>query len=405
MKVLITGAQFKNKGAQSLLFSMVDQLRKKDPDIDIYYLPLDDYRKYNKDDFRFNIIYGGMEAHYYENKPYMRPYLLLKAFARKLIKKGSVGAGDVRALHRVLPEIDAIIDVSGYQLTSKFPNEMNRKFLYYIEEAKRYSKKVVLMPQSFGPFDYKEQKDEMMALIRKNLNEADLVFARESEGYDILKDQFSVSKLRLSPDLVLQTGEIDYSTIYTTIPAFDYPKLETTGNVAVIPNSETFRHGSEQTILGIYKNVIEHLLAKDKEIYIFRHSNDLSACEKIYRMFEGSQKVHLIKEEFECAEYSEFVKQFDYIITSRYHAIVHAYKESVPAVIFGWAIKYQELAKLFGQSGYVFDITSGDADLNAISASLDEMELRHRDESARLTETLESLKEHSCFDLCWDTIK
>ena len=51
MKVMITGAQFNNKGAPSLLFTVVDQLKKRFSDIAIYYLHIDDYWTYDKEEY------------------------------------------------------------------------------------------------------------------------------------------------------------------------------------------------------------------------------------------------------------------------------------------------------------------------------------------------------------------
>lgn len=406
MKVMITGAQFNNKGAQSLLFTVVDQLKKKFSDIEIYYLPIDDYRKYEKEKYKFHIVYGDMEAHYYENKPYMRLPILAKAIARKVIKgKNAVKVSDVSMLHRILPQIDAIIDVSGFQLTSKFSNEMNRRFLYYIEEAKKYSKKVILMPQSFGPFDYTEDRDNMLSLIRKDLSMADVIFAREQEGYFLLINDFQLNNVWCSTDLVLQSNDIDWNNIYMQMPEFNYPKILGQGNIAIIPNIETFKHGNEEDIIILYRKVIEYLLEKGKKIHIFRHSYDMAACEKIYSCFEGNEKVFLYRNEFESGEYSLMVRQFDFIIASRYHSIVHAYKEGIPAVIFGWAIKYQELAKHFDQSKYVFDITNKPNDkLEAIVCALDAMCKDYSNEGKRIIEKSLALRKESCFDICWDIL-
>lgn len=41
MNILITGAQFSNKGAQSMLFTVVNEIRYRYPGANIYYLPLD----------------------------------------------------------------------------------------------------------------------------------------------------------------------------------------------------------------------------------------------------------------------------------------------------------------------------------------------------------------------------
>lgn len=404
MKVLITGAQFNNKGAQSLLFTVVDQLKKRNADIEIYYLPIDDYRKYDKSQLNFHIVYGDMEAHNYENRVFQRPFILGKAILRSIIKKNSVKVSDVTELHRLLPEIDAIIDVSGYQLTSKFSNEMNRKFLYYIEEAKRYGKKIILMPQSFGPFDYKNDREKLMRTIKKDLSEVDLIFAREKEGYDLLCNLFGVKNIKLSPDLVLQGDEINWENIYTKIPKLQYPKIGDKNNVAIIPNTEAFRHGNENQILEVYSAVINKLLLHGKTVYIFRHSNDLLACEKIYDKFSNNENVNFIKNDFTCEEYSEFVTQFDFIIASRYHAIIHAYKKGIPALIFGWAIKYQRLAELFNQSKYVFDITANHIHPEKILDELEVLCQNYYNEKNTIIKKQSQLCRDTCFDDCWSIL-
>ena len=71
-------------------------------------------------------------------------------------------------------------------------------------------------------------------------------------------------------------------------------------------------------------------------------------------MFASSENVYFIEDDMNCLEYGGFVKQFDFIIASRFHAIVHAYKENVPAIILGWAVKYHELAKNLNQEKFVF---------------------------------------------------
>ena len=57
MKFLITGAQFANKGAQALLFSMINEIKEHRKDSEIYYLPLDNYMKYKPEKCGYNIIY------------------------------------------------------------------------------------------------------------------------------------------------------------------------------------------------------------------------------------------------------------------------------------------------------------------------------------------------------------
>lgn len=63
MNVLITGAQFGNKGAQSMLFTVVSEVRDRYPNADFYYLPLDYFREncfQNIADYRFHFVIDAM---------------------------------------------------------------------------------------------------------------------------------------------------------------------------------------------------------------------------------------------------------------------------------------------------------------------------------------------------------
>ena len=57
MNVLVTGAQFNNKGAQSLLFTVMSQLRNQYDDVEIYYLPIDDCFSYTPDIYKFHVVF------------------------------------------------------------------------------------------------------------------------------------------------------------------------------------------------------------------------------------------------------------------------------------------------------------------------------------------------------------
>ena len=49
------------------------------------------------------------------------------------------------------------------------------------------------------------------------------------------------------------------------------------------------------------------------------------------------------------------LKQFQFIVASRFHAIVHAFKNGIPCIALGWATKYYDLMKQFGQEQYMLD--------------------------------------------------
>lgn len=401
MNVMITGAQFSNKGAQSLLFSVIDQLRKRYNDVEIYYLPLDDYNKYNKQDLKFNVIYSGDEALAYSKNCFNDMKLIVKNIIKIIMRKPHIPLNDIRKYNKILPYMDVLIDVSGYQLSSKWSIRINKRFLQYIENAKMYNIPVILMPQSFGPFDYGDNQEEMDKAISTILKKVDLLFVREMDGYNLLKYKYNLTNIRLSADLVLQTPGVDWRNIYNNEPEITYPILPTQNNVGIIPNFQTQIHGDSKLTFDVYEKIICHLLDKGKKIYIFRHSKDLEMCEQIYSRFTENSNVVLIKDEISCLAYCEFIKQFDFIVASRFHAVVHSYKQYVPVLILGWAVKYQELAKMFNQEKFVFDLTNIDEkSITHLIAALDDLAHNYRKERENIQKKMMLIQRNTCFDQC-----
>ena len=71
-------------------------------------------------------------------------------------------------------------------------------------------------------------------------------------------------------------------------------------------------------------------------------------------------------------EITNIFKNFDFVIASRYHSIIHGYEVGVPAVIIGWAEKYHELANLFEQEEFIFD-TREKINLDDLSIAINKM--------------------------------
>ncbi len=404
MNVMITGAQFSNKGAQSLLFNLMNQLREYYNDITIYYMPLDDYTRYPHDVYKFEVVYGRQPALDYAKGMTSRFVTTIKAAVKALLQKKHIPLQDIKKYYRILPQIDVLIDISGYQLSSKWDIKINRRYLEYIENAKKYGSKVILMPQSFGPFEYGSFQADMEQQITRVLKKVDLIFAREHEGATLLQ-KLGIENVEVSPDLVLQADAVKWENIFYDKPEIHCPFLETKNNIGIIPNFQTFEHGNSENVLKIYQSIVRHLISKGKNVYIFRHSADINVCKKIYEGFADEKNVYLIEDELDCLDYAEFIKQFDFIVASRYHAVVHAYKENIPVIILGWAVKYQELAELMNQERYVFDITGTDFGVSEkIISAIDMMDDHVLEEKSRITAGLDIIRKNSCFEKCREVI-
>ncbi len=407
MNILITGAQFDNKGAQSLLFSVVNEIstRYGKNSINVYYVPVDDIRNYHYEDYYFKFVfddcYGsdcidiGRRLH--------RAY---SCYKRSLIIRRELKEKSVLKLSECWDKIDLHIDISGFTLSSKWPAEINNRILRYIDNSYEHNIPVILMPQSFGPFDFSNKEAYLDKRIETSLKKVLLICAREKDGKRLLESKYGIKDhVKLYPDLVLVSSEIDPTNLFKHEYFAKSKIIKTNGNVGIIPNEQLLISNSKDSVLNVYKAVIDSLVKQEKNVYIFRHSKDFELCKAIYNYIgTNNPNVHLISEEFDCIEFSSFVKQFDFVVASRFHSIVHSYKNFVPAVIIGWSIKYQELAELFNQEKYVIDINKISTSDVEIDNIIELMSNSFRDEKDVISINLSDLKNNSCYNELWNII-
>lgn len=396
-RVLIVGANFENKGAQSMLFITVDEIKKRHPNSEVYYAGRDIFDEK---------LYAFHEFYYSEDAKNIglgnkRKLLQIKCFIKDLIK---ILVGKHNNLFRynevknTIESINLIIDVSGFNLGRKWSIEIQESYLNNIRLAKKYNIPIIMMPQSFGSFDYPKDKEFLLPEIRELLKYPKIIFAREKEGYDMLIEQFGLTNVQLSTDLVLQNNGMDLSNIYKKpLEKMNFPRVET-GSVAIIPNTQCFNHGDKEKNIQMYKDIISYIIEKGKTVYIFRHSKeDFPICELIADQFD-SKKVRLLNNEFSCVEYDEFVKQFDFVICSRFHGIVHAYRNYIPCILLGWAIKYKELAANVGQEQFAFDITDDSFDAMHVKEAIDVLLSGVEKEAEIIKEHVSEIQKNNCFD-------
>ena len=231
------------------------------------------------------------------------------------------------------------------------------------------------MPQSFGPFDFGVQQKFMDSEISGALSYPRKIFAREYDGFVSLRQKYNLKNIAVHPDIVLASENVNLADIYKNPPTISVPRILPAACVGVVPNLRGFDHGSPWQALQTYYEMISFLRKAGKVVYILRHSaEDVVPCTWLKRLFAEDEHVVFWKDNFSCFEYDEICRQFDFMIVGRFHGIVHAYRNNVPCLLMGWAIKYNELAKLMYQSQYLIDLAAPEVNLKEIFAALSDMD-------------------------------
>lgn len=392
----IFGAADGNKGAQAMLFTTVRELRLRFPETEIYCCePCRDYAAYNfhvvRDKHLFlRLLRPGKKSFLF------RTMLRLKSW----LKPHGTGANAIAFANAFRKGNGAIVDIGGFQFSSLWASNYQRQILCNVEYATRYGLDFFFMPQSFGPFDYSEDDAAVLLPAFKRLMAYPaVIYARENDGYKALKAISPKAKVAHSHDLVLEGSPVQAADIYREPGRYAaVPALPPGRKVGILPNMRTFDHGNRDFILGTYEEMVRELLSCGITVYLFRHSfEDLEACRWIKERFADREDVVLLEHDFNCIQYEEFCTQFDYLLASRFHSIVHAFRRGIPCIALGWAVKYQNLMTLAGQERFVFNITLSEH-RPEILAALRDMEKSFREQSETITRHISKIKNHSCFD-------
>ena len=384
---IITGIQMRNKGSQAMFLSLYYALKSIDKDCEVTgfafktdspeqyafkLLPHDDYTRLV---FRRKL----------ENIPVFTS--LLTSFAG-MVRKTSKWKGKLPQMHKALREADAIFDASGYTLGSGWSKGAGERLLETIKMAKRYNTKIVLMPQSFGPFDWGDDDDgEYLERVKHELSYCTKIYAREREGYECLK-ALGLTNIELSADMVIR--EKPFPTA-SEILASGEPQAATypeRGSVGFIVNENLFRIGEPEAVRSLYARILDKLIESGENVYFLNTSTaDLNLTQQILQETKNRDKVKVITGDYSSPQLIDMISRFKYVVASRYHSIVFAYRSGVPAIIFGWASKYDDLAAHFQQQDYVFDVR--DPGFDKIVGKIDQMAAKCADESRIIKECLE----------------
>lgn len=179
--------------------------------------------------------------------------------------------------------------------------------------------------------------------VRRDLEGFDLITARETFTYNILK-------------------KINPNTVLVTDPAFILEKTElplpehfVEGNTVGINISPMIMdYGDGDLIQGNYEELIEYILNEtDMNICLIPHviwkkNNDLLPIDRLYRKYADSGRICKVGDH-NCMELKGFISRCRFFVGARTHATIAAYSSCVPTLVVGYSIKSKGIATdLFG---------------------------------------------------------
>ncbi len=344
MNILITGANFNNKGAQLMLVSLVTIMRKKLPPHKVCVSPLLGNRKQLQE---MGVHILDYPLYHFGTKHYFKRALQYPTLMRWYLglKKRDT-SGDIP-----LKAIDVVFDISGFAFGDKWGPIPVEYLDLFVSKMKRQNTKVFLLPQAFGPFSGDGMRKHMQHVIEQ----VDLLIARDQQSYAYVTALHTQprSNVALYPDITLSYKQ----PMSITDEVFAKPF------VAIVPNERMLDKASEgwqknyyQVMAKIIHTVLEN---SSLNVGILIHAGGASQDKVVGKTIqdaiaaEYADRVFYYMEE-DPSRLKSIIAKSTFLVGSRFHALASALSSNVPAIGTSWLHKYEMLFEDYGISAFSF---------------------------------------------------
>jgi colanic acid/amylovoran biosynthesis protein len=319
MNVEVCGVGFNNKGAELMLHAIVEELSRSCPDA---LLVMDPKVANYKDRAKVGL--------------FQKPPRSEWKFGSWLI--GIFWRMKIRERYGVIlaSQIDVVLDASGFALSDQMGIRPAERFARKVIIWKKAGKKIVLLPQAFGPFETSAMRDAFRTIA----DNVDLIFPRDRDSYDHVVNLIGEkSHIKLRPD-------------FTNLVKGKVPEYFDSGRkrACLIPNSQMIDKTSQivgDTYIPFIAECIRFLAEAGLDPFLLVHETKKDGS--LAREIRNRCGIPLdIVEELDPLYIKGIIGCSHLVIGSRFHGLVSALSQGVPAIASGWSHKYQLLYEEYG---------------------------------------------------------
>lgn len=330
---------FINKGAELMLYAIIDKINKLYPNADYAMSP--------------SVSKG--------NSPYQKRaklgFLQKTNLYRYGFQFGSLAKfipEKIREMYGLVlnSEIDIVLDAAGFNYSDQWGNSSCVELAKSCKVWKKNGTRVILLPQAFGPFESVKNKKAMTQVIEL----ADLVFARDEQSYNYLTEIFGPkSNLKLSPD---------FTNLIAGICPKDFDSER--NKFCIIPNYRMIDKTSEQNsnlYIPLMIEVVNYLFTNKQKPFILVHEgkNDLLLAKTIRDSV--SSEIQIIQES-NPLKIKGIIGCSRGVVGSRFHGLVSSLSQAVPSLATGWSHKYKMLFDDYKFPEGLLDVNISKSDLH-----------------------------------------
>lgn len=231
--------------------------------------------------------------------------------------------------------VDAVLDAAGFAYSDQFDLDRSVRAGRAYRHARSVGRPVVLLPQAFGPFESREHRAAFWRIVDCST----LAFARDSVSYGHARAAgVAMDRVKVAPDFTnLLPGVLPSGFEMSDLLALIVPSAKLLTETA--PEVRT-------RYIPFLVAAVRLLLGAGMDVRIVQHERgDTSVIEAL----QQSLATRLPEIRYENALHLKGVLGASRIVVgSRFHALVSALSQGVPALGVGWSHKYQQLFSDYG---------------------------------------------------------
>ncbi|MGM0641807.1 MAG: polysaccharide pyruvyl transferase family protein [Thermotogota bacterium] len=335
MNIEIRKVQFVNKGAELMLYAILNKLKAAYPGAKFVMAP-------NKNSpFEKRADLGLWQKSWYWK------YRVQWGDLANLLPK------QIRLMYGIIldKEIDVVIDAAGFAYSDQLSPKSCSELTNSCKRWKKNGTKIILLPQAFGPFNLYSNKNNIRT-IAKNV---DLIFARENISYQNLVGIVGERpNIRVAPDFTnLIKGEVpDYFS-------------EQINSFCIIPNYRMIDKTSDNNsklYLPFLIRITKQLIHKKQNPFILVHEGDKDywLAKEISKALDYQVPIY---QENNPVKVKGIIGTCKGTIGSRFHGLVSSLSQNVPAIGTGWSHKYQMLFEDYNFSEGLINVNANENEI------------------------------------------
>lgn len=264
-------------------------------------------------------------------------------------------------------DVDAVFDITGFAFGDQWVDAPLMRRARNYENWKKRGVPIYMMPQAFGPFEKTAEPAKLA------IESSRIAYARDNDSLEYVNGLFhgrQPGNVRHSPDF---TG-----AVHGRFPV-GYEDLR--GAAAIVPNwNIAERAGSDGDRNAYVRNLaaaVRTLREAGMPVYGLTHEGrkDRAILERVaelvpdFRIVSGLNGIEL----------KGLLGTCSLVVGGRYHALISALAQGVPAILHGWSHKYRWLAEDYDVAELISDPLGPEADLTAlIGTVLADQSIRER---------------------------